>query len=246
MNSFWSFNEFKFQGKARQRPGTYHIYKQSYPLNIRLLALTTAWIIDGIFVGRYVGPQGIAAINLSYPILSFSFGISVMIAMGGSTLASASKGAEKENEGNRYFSATVILVSVLSAVFTISGLIFKIPLISLLGADEYISSYVSEYITVIFFYILPLVITYTLDAFIRNSGAPGFSVATLTAGAVLNIILDWLFVGRMGFGLTGAAHATGLSQLAVAAAQLFFFFQKIDVQIYFPLSSFEISYSDHL
>ena len=196
------------------------------PSILGLLALTTAWIIDGIFVGRYVGPQGIAAINLSYPILSFSFGISVMIAMGGSTLASASKGADKENEGNRYFSATVILVSVLSAVFTISGLIFKIPLISLLGADEYISSYVSEYITVIFFYILPLVITYTLDAFIRNSGAPGFSVATLTAGAVFNIILDWLFVGKMGFGLTGAAHATGLSQLAVAAAQLFFFFSK--------------------
>ena len=191
-----------------------------------MLAMTTAWIIDGIFVGRFVGPHGIAAINLSYPILSISFGISVMIAIGGSTLAAASKGGKQEKEGDRYFSATNAVITVFSIVFTFTGLFFKKQLIRLLGADQYLSGFVSEYLTVILYFILPMVIAYTFDVFIRNSGSPGFSVLILTAGSVLNIVLDWILVGVLGFGLTGAAYATGISQLAASLAQGFFFFTK--------------------
>ncbi len=235
----------------RVRPGKDRVLtifiKNLIPSIFGLLAMTTAWIIDGIFVGRYVGPHGIAAINLSYPIVSFSFGISVMIAMGGSTLASASKGAKKENEGNRYFSATVILITVLSIIFSITGLIFKMPLISLLGADDYISAYVSEYITIIFYFIFPLVITYTFDAFIRNSGAPGFSVLTLTAGAVLNIILDWIFVRKNGIRTyRGCLCNRNFSTCSSLSPIDILFFKKINVQIYISLCSFEICYSDYL
>ena len=194
-----------------------------------MLAMTTAWIIDGIFVGRFVGPRGIAAINLSYPIMSISFGISVMIAIGGSTLAAAAKGGKREKEGNRYFSATNASVAFFSLVFTVTGLIFKKQLISFLGADMVLSSFVSEYLTVILYFVFPMVIAYTFDVFIRNSGSPGFSVITLTAGSVLNILLDWLFVGRLGFGLKGAAYATGISQLAAAMVQSLFFFTKASI-----------------
>jgi MATE family, multidrug efflux pump len=214
----------------RVRPGKDRVLsifiKNLIPSIFGLLALTTAWIIDGIFVGRYVGPHGIAAINLSYPIVSFSFGISVMIAMGGSTLAAAAKGGKKRKQGDRYFSATILIIALFSFAFSASGLVFKNQLIDLLGADSFLDSYVSEYLTIIFYFIFPLVITYTFDAFIRNSGAPGFSLITLISGSVLNIILDWLFVTRMGFGLTGAAYATGISQLITAIVQLFFFFSK--------------------
>ena len=191
---------------------------------LSMLAMTTAWIIDGIFVGRFVGPHGIAAINLSYPIMSISFGISVMIAIGGSTLAAAAKGGKKEKEGDRYFSAVVASVAGFSLLFSLTGLVFKKQLISFLGADDYLSGFVSEYLTVILFFVLPMTAAYTFDVFIRNSGFPGFSVITLTAGSLLNVFLDWLLVGKLGFGLTGAAFATGISQLAAAVVQLMFFF----------------------
>ncbi len=214
----------------RVRPGRDRVLtifiKNLIPSVFGLLAMTTAWIVDGIFVGRYVGPHGIAAINLSYPLVSVSFGISVMIAMGGSTVAAALKGGKRLEEGDRYFSATVTVITVFSILFSAAGLLFKEQLISLLGADKYINSYVSEYLTVILYFILPLVITYTFDAFIRNSGSPGFSLIILTSGAVLNIFLDWLFVGKLGYGLTGAAYATGISQLAAGIAQISFFYSK--------------------
>ena len=214
----------------RVRPGRDRVLaifiKNLIPSVFGLLAMTTAWIVDGIFVGRYVGPRGIAAINLSYPLVSVSFGISVMIAMGGSTVAAALKGGKKDREADRYFSATVAVISALSILFSIIGLTFRTQLISLLGADDVINSFVSEYLTVILYFILPLVITYTFDAFIRNSGAPGYSLLILTSGSVLNIVLDWLFVGKFGYGLRGAAFATGLSQLAAGTAQLLFFYSK--------------------
>ena len=217
----------------RIRPGKDRVLsifiKNLIPSIFGLLAMTTAWIIDGIFVGRYVGTHGIAAINLTYPILSISFGISVMLTIGGSTLAAASKGGEKLKEGDRYCSATILIVTVFSLIFTVAGLIMRKQLISLLGADTALSFFVSEYLTVILYFMLPMVMAYAFDAFIRNSGAPGFSVTALTAGSVLNIILDWWFVGNLGFGLRGAAYATGISQLATAAAQLFFFFTKTSI-----------------
>ncbi len=193
---------------------------------IGLLAMTTAWIIDGIFIGRFVGTNGIAAINLSYPLMSVFFGISVMIAIGGSTLATASKGKKEYKEGDTFFSATVLIIVLFSIFSTSAGLLLKTRLINLLGADITLQGDVSEYLTIVLYFILPFVLAYTLDAFIRNSACPGYSLFALISGSVLNIVLDYWFIPVLGLGLTGAAYATGISQLFTTLIQAVFFFSK--------------------
>ena len=178
-----------------------------------MLAMSTAQVVDGIFIGRFVGPDGLAAINLAWPLVMVFSGISLMIGIGGSTLANISRGSGDDRSADNFYSVTMLLLIGFGAAVLITGigLLNFIPII--LGAGEGIENLVQDYLRIILIFSPMFMLTFTQDLFIRGDGFPAFPVAVMLAGSVTNIILDYLFVGRFGLGIEGAAWATGGSQL---------------------------------
>jgi len=196
------------------------------PSVLGMLAMSTAQVVDGIFIGRFVGPDGLAAINLAWPLVMVFSGISLMIGIGGSTLANISRGAGKHKTANNFYSVTMLLLILfgLGVLLVGLGLLKFIPII--LGADASIESLVQDYLRIILGFAPFFMLTFTQDLFIRGDGHPIFPVAVMLAGSVTNIILDYLFVGRIGLGLKGAAWATGCSQVLPFILMLFYLIRK--------------------
>lgn len=188
------------------------------PLVGSYLFMQLYFVVDGIFVGNFVGPTGLAAINLFLPVSMLSTSLSVMIAVGGSTITNISLGAGDIPKARSQFTLTLTLVFVTSIIFTTCFIIFKEPVIHFLGAKEDTYHLVDDYLsTVILFYPFVL-IAYVLDMFLRAEGLPHYPAIVMAIVTVINIGLDYLFLGPFNMGLKGAALATGISQTGAALA----------------------------
>ena len=93
------------------------------PSTLSMLSMIIAYIIDGIFIGRYVGQYGLAAINLCYPVYSFYSGVAIMVGTGGVTMANIKRGEQDENTANKYFTFTNLILLVFGLLSIIIGLI---------------------------------------------------------------------------------------------------------------------------
>jgi len=186
-------------------------YRFSIPSIIGMLAVASASIIDGIFVGNYVGANALAAISLSSPLHALFFGLVLMLAVGGMVSAGKYLGADNRTAASVIFSKTMIAIAIISLVLTGLFLAFTPALVGLLGANEDLSPLTLSYIT-IFLYFQPLFMTgFALSYFVRVAGKPNLAGAALLISAISNIILDWLFITQLHWGIEGAAWATGIS-----------------------------------
>ena len=182
------------------------------PTYLTALFNTVYTIVDGIFVSSYVGTNALAAINIVYPIVNILTGIALAFATGGSALAALHISGERKEEANRTFSVSMLLSLLVGC--GVSALIWiKLPaLLELLGATQLTMSDCKTYA---FWWLVgtPVVIgKELLTYFIRVDGSPTYSFLTALAGGLLNIVLDYVFVGCMDMGILGAALATILSQ----------------------------------
>jgi len=191
-----------------------------------LLSISTAQIVDGIFIGRFVGSEGLAAINLAWPLVMVFSGLSLMFGTGGSTLANIQRGAGNKSSADRLYSLTLILLALLSLFTLVAGLSSLKFIPFFLGADSSIETMVSDYLKIIIIFAPFFLYTFTLDLFIRGGGSPFFSVIAMISGSVTNIILDYIFIGYYGFGLKGAAWATGLSEVLPFSLMVYFLLNK--------------------
>lgn len=183
------------------------------PSIIGMIAMSSAGIIDGIFVGRFVGPEALAAINLAMPPILLFYGIAVMISLGGATLANINRGEGNFKESNNFFTITVILTLILGAGATIMGVFFSDNIASLLGAQSDTKELVVTYLKIISIFYIPYLATFTLDMFLRNDGFPVFPIVCTISGSIINVILDYILIGELKMGIAGAAIATGVAQV---------------------------------
>jgi len=169
-------------------------------------------IVDGFFVGNSVGDQGLATINLVYPLVALIQAAGTGIGMAGAIHFAIAEGGNRMNEWNRYFWITCGLLVLVSVVLTLVYLPLGGTLLRLLGAQGALESYGREYITVITMGILFQVLGVGLVPVIRNMGKSIQAMAAMIAGFLTNILLDYVFVWVLPYGLAGAAAATVLGQ----------------------------------
>jgi putative MATE family efflux protein len=201
-------------------------YRYLVPSIVGMLAMTSASLVDGIFIGNFVGVPALAAVNLIIPIVSLLFGVGLMLSVGGSVRGGKYLGEKNSAAASAIFSKTLVAVLVYG-IFVISlGLLFEAPLFRLLGADEPLMKLMSEYYRVVLPFFLAQLGIIVLYFFIRLDGFPSLTASALVVGAVINIALDYLFIAVFGWGLSGAAWATGLSQLFPLLVLLIYFFSK--------------------
>ena len=183
------------------------------PSVIGLVAITTASLVDGIFVGNYIGPEALAAITLLIPYFTLMFGIAIMLAIGGSVRAGFFIGANKPAAASAIFSKSLISTVFIAFVFALISLIFEQRIYQMLAAPPAMYDIMQQYFSIIRWVLIIQLLTMVLYYFVRADGHPLLATIALVSGALLNIALDFYFIAYLDLGLAGAAYATAIAQV---------------------------------
>ena len=201
-------------------------FQYSIPSVLGMLAISSANIVDGFFIGNYVGDFGLAAINISLPIFSFLFGFALILAIGSSVVSGKLIGEGDIKNASNIFTKTIISITLFSFIIC-SFLFLNIEnILYLFGADENLTKIAIEYLSVILIFIPFLMIGVVLDYFVRVDNRPNLAFIALLSSALINFILDYFLIVYLQKGIFGAGLATGISQLALIFILLPHFFSK--------------------
>jgi putative MATE family efflux protein len=173
----------------------------------------TAAFIDSVFVGRYVGADGLAAITLVMPLIMLLIGFGSMIAVGGTTLAGIEKGAENFKRSNNIFNITTSLLLFAGIIGAISIYILVPVMAKATGAQGAVLTQTVEYADYISGFSPFFLLNFAFGFFLKLDGKPVTVVLIMLIGTSINILLDYLLIAEFRMGIQGAAIATGLSQV---------------------------------
>jgi putative MATE family efflux protein len=201
-------------------------FKYVIPSVLGLLAISSASIIDGYFIGNYVGAVGLASINISYPITTILFGLALMFAVGSSVIVGKLMGEKNRNDASNIFTKSIISVSLISIIICIL-LYFNVGnILDILNIEGELKSKTLDYLPILLIFLPFLMTAIVLDYFVRVDENPNLSFAALFLSSLLNVILDYIFIVKFDWGISGAAYATGISQAAIIFILLPHFFRK--------------------
>ena len=187
--------------------------KYAIPSALAMFVSSLYTVIDGIFVGQGVGASALAAVNIVLPFTVMLFGLASMFAIGGGAIVSKSFGANKIDEAVNAFRQVFKFLLILSGIISLICIIFTDPIVKALGATENLQPLAVNYLRFYAIFCIPNLIGIVLNSFVRNDGRPRLAMIATIAGAITNIILDYLFIFPLNMGIIGAAVATGLGQL---------------------------------
>ena len=196
---------------------------------ISLLALSSASMIDAMFVGNFCGKESLAAVNLISPVMSLMSGLNLVFGSGGSVRVGKYLGENRFDKAHAMFTKTVVAVSSVMIFFSVFFFVFAEEVTSFLGAEEGpLHSLAAAYLRAVSPFFLTWGLVYTFSLFIRVDGRPKLATFGLLSTAVINIALDALFIVGFQWGVSGAALATGLSSVGPTAVFLVYilFFSK--------------------
>ncbi|WP_321148883.1 MATE family efflux transporter [Aeromonas jandaei] len=180
--------------------------------------------IDGIFVGHILGQDGLAGLMLAYPICAVLYAVGALIGMGSSSLASFYLGKGEQKRARHIVGNALVMVLVAAAVLAFIGINYGDEMLAWMGAEGDIFTaglaYLQWYAWLGVFAVLSMAFT----ALLRNDGRPGLTTWILVGGGLLNVLLDYLLMAVIPWGLAGAAIATMLSQAVTGGLCLWHFF----------------------
>jgi len=200
------------------------LLKLSLPAFMGMFVMTLYNVVDTIFVGHYVGPLGIAGLSIVFPVQMLTMGIGHMMGMGGASLISRLIGAGNTPRAEHALGNAITAAVVLSAPVMIAGLLNPDLWLRFMGASETILPYARDYMTIILTGLFFRTFAMSQNALIRATGNARVPMTGMIIGAVLNIILDAIFIIPLDMGVRGAAIATVISQLVTALYFLSYYF----------------------
>ena len=183
-------------------------------------------IIDGIFVGQGVGDAALAAVNIVLPFTVILVGMANMMAVGGGSLVSKYIGAKEIDKAVNIFRQVCKFLLMLSIAISIICVVFTDQIVKLLGATNNLQGLAVDYLRFYALFSIPNLIGIVLNSFVRNDQRPKLAMISIISGAITNIILDYVFIFKFGFGIKGAAIATGLGQIVTVSILLPHFIKK--------------------
>lgn len=198
-------------------------FSNALPAAAGLLLTSGVVVVDGLFVGRLVGPDALAAVALATPVLYALMAVSFLVGVGGMALSVPLLGAGKPRDAARIRSASLQAVAAAATVLSALAWVFRAPLLDLLGATGALRPHAEAYFSVIAAAYPFMMASMGFAIFLRGCGEPFAALGIGVAANAVNIVLDWLFIGPLGWGLAGAAAASAIaSALNCALAALFF------------------------
>ena len=215
------------------------LVKMAVPASIGILVMSIYFIVDTIFVGRFVGPLGIAAITVVMPVTFLISSMGMAIGVGGASIISRALGAEKPDKACRTFGNMITLTFLMVLTLMVAGTMFTDTILRTFGANGNILEYAREYFNIILVGVPCLAFAMMSNNVMRAEGEPKMAMLTMMIPAVFNLILDPILIVGLDMGLRGAALATSISYyLSAGWAAYFFLSGRSELKIF--LSSLKL------
>ncbi|HBH1393494.1 MATE family efflux transporter, partial [Clostridioides difficile] len=203
------------------------LFKLATPAIIAQIVNVLYNIVDRIFIGRMEnGEVAMAGVGVAFPIIIIITACSYLIGMGGGPLAAIKMGEQNNDEAEKIMSNSFSVLVILAILLTIGFKIGKEPLLWMFGASESTIGYSMDYLNIYLIGTVFVQISMGMNTFINTQGFATTGMMTVAIGALINIILDPIFIFGFNMGVKGAALATIIAQGVSAIWVLMFLFGK--------------------
>lgn len=217
------------------------LLKFSIPCVMGLLIGALYNIVDQIFIGNSsLGYLGNAATGISFPIICIANAFAWCIGDGAAAFLSICAGRNDEESAHKCVGTGIVSTSIISIVLCIICLIFNEPLMALFGASDATLVLASDYFRIVALFFPAYLMFNVLNSMIRADGSPTYAMSALLLGAIINIILDPIFIFLLDMGIKGAAYATVIGQVVSFVICALYFIKPKSFRL--KRSSFRIDY----
>lgn len=193
---------------------------------ISYIFMTAYHMVDGMFVGKYLGENALAAINLVSPIISITMSLLATLSIGSTVQIGIALGSGERLRANRIYTFCILFTEIVAILFMIFSFIFMKRIIASLGADPYTTELAWKYVKVHVYLSCFVMLDFTITNFLRVSGMIKRTMYINIFCACLNTFLDWLFIAHLGLGIEYAALATASSLSLITILGLIPFLSK--------------------
>lgn len=217
------------------------LLKFSIPCILSLLISSLYNIVDQIFIGNSeLGYLGNAATGVVYPITIIAVAFAWCFGDGAAAYLSLCQGRGDTENAHQGIGNSILVTFIISIIFLILGFIFKDNLLYLFGASNASINLARDYFVIILSAIPVYMLTNSMNAVIRADGSPGFSMLATLVGAIINIILDPIFIFPLHMGIKGAAYATIIGQIVSLIVSIIYYTKTKTFKL--TLNSFKMNF----
>ena len=204
---------------------------------VSMLISAVHQIIDTVYIGRCIGSEGLAAVNIVMPVISWSWAFIILFATGGSTLFAIELGKKNTDNALNYFYITIFVTVVIDIVIMAAGILFITPLCMALGCTKDALPYAVPYLKTQLYFVPIVSFNAIMSRFARNDKNPQVVSYSAAAAAAVNIILNYVFIVTLNWGMMGASLATGFAQ-TVGAIVLISHFGRKNISLNLKIKNF--------
>lgn len=202
------------------------LIRQAVPASIGILVMSLNILVDTIFVGQWIGSTAIAAINVVLPVSFFIAALGMSIGIGGSSIISRALGANNQSKALKTFGNQLTLTLLLTVTMVVFGLWYVNDIIPAFGGKGAIFEPAKIYYKIVLYGVPFLALCMMGNTVIRAEGKPKFAMYAMMIPSVGNLILDYIFINILDYGMQGAAWATTGSYLLCFGFIFWYFLSK--------------------
>ena len=203
-----------------------NILKFAVPTIAMSVFMSFYTMVDGLFVSNLIGTSALSAINLTAPVIQVVTAISTMLATGGSAVIMKKMGEQKPQEAKEDFTFLILVNVVVGLIMTLLGYSLMEPIFGSMGLSQEVADYCDAYLSRYLVFTIPILLMNNFTLYMIASEKATLSLVCSVSGGVLNIMLDYVFIGLLDMGISGAAIATGLGYSVTAVVGLVMFSRK--------------------
>ncbi len=179
-----------------------------FPAFIGVIANALYNIIDRIFIGKYIGADALSGVSATFPMMLIIIAFGMLIGVGSGVLVSIKLGENNRQEAEQVLGNNLFMVLALSIVLVTAMYPLQDYFLTLFGATESTLTYAVQYFSIIIFGLIFSMSGFSMNNIIRSEGSANIAMISMIISSVANVILDWLFIIKFGWGVQGAAYAT--------------------------------------
>ena len=203
-----------------------NILKFAVPTIAMTVFMSFYTMVDGLFVSNLIGTDALSAINLTAPVIQLVTAVSTMLATGGSAVIMKKMGEQKTEEAKQDFTFLILVNVVVGIVMCGAGYVAMEHIFAGMNLSAAVEGYCVEYLSRYLVFTVPILLMNNFTLYMIASEKATLSLVCSVTGGVLNMVLDYVFIGLFDMGISGAAIATGLGYSVTAVAGLFVFSRK--------------------
>lgn len=206
------------------------IYRQFWRYTIPTVAAMLVnglyQVVDGIFIGHYIGADGLAGINIAWPVIGSILGIGMLVGVGTGALASIKQGEQDITAAKQVLSTGLLLILLLTPIVAAILWFYADDFLLWQGAQGRVYELGLQYLKVLIIACAFTLGSIAIPFLLRNDDSPSLATLLMVCGAIINIVFDYILIAYLGWELMGAAIATAIAQFSVTLLGIGYFFSS--------------------